>query len=112
MITLEQLTTTQAYQFCQNVNLYNSCEAEELATQAVGDRQFHILGSPQNNTLPILLSEDDYSCWLSLNDLDKIDIALARYQPRPISRAEIEQRIDRAVAYTQSAMNQPNQYLW
>jgi hypothetical protein len=112
MIALEQLTTTQAYQFRCDVDLYNSCEAEELATQGAGDRQFHILGSPQNNALPILLSEDDYACWLSLNDLDKIDLALAPYQPRPITRSEIEKRIDAIIAYTQHAMNQPNHYLW
>jgi len=112
MLALEQLTTTQAYQFRCDVDLYNSCEAKELATQGAGDRQFHLLGSPQNNALPILLSEDDYSCWLSLNDLDKIDLALAPYQPRPITRAEIEKRIDGVIAYTQNAMNQPNYYLW
>lgn len=112
MISIEELTATQAYQFCCDVNLYNSCETEELATQGAGDRQFHILGSPQNNALPILLSEDDYSCWLSLNDLDKIDIALAPYQPRPLTRTEIEKRIDGVIAYTQNAMNQPNYYLW
>lgn len=112
MIDLEKLTTTQAYQFCGNVDLYNSCETEELATQAAGDRQFHLIGSPQNNAVPILLSEDDYPCWLSLNDLDKINFALAPYQPRPVSRAEIEKRIDRIIAYTQYAMDQPNHYLW
>lgn len=112
MIALEELTTNQAYQFCGPVDLYNSCETKALATQATGDRQFHLLGSPQNNALPILLSEDDYPCWLSLNDLDKIDIALAPYQPRPLTRAEIEKRIDGVIAYTQNAMNQPNHYLW
>ncbi len=112
MMAVEVLKRNTSYEFCQPLNLYNSELCEELATQGAIARQFTLLGSPQNQAIPILLSEDDYPCWLALKDLEKIIPAATPYQPIPVTRPQIEQRLDQVIAYTYHALNQPNQYLW
>ena len=111
-MTLESLDTTITYRCTHNLDLYNTSQCEEVATQAARDRQFKVLAKSENNAISILLLEDDYSCWLSSTDLDKIEPASDSYRPVSVSRIEIEERLDRAIAYTRNALDRPNEYLW
>ncbi|MDJ1184054.1 C40 family peptidase [Roseofilum casamattae] len=111
-MTLESLDTTLTYRCTDNLDLYSTSQCQELGTQAARDRKFRILATPEQNAIPVLLLEDDYSGWLSNTDLDKIEPTSDGYYPVSVSRIEIEERIDRAIAYTRNAMDGPQKYLW
>jgi cell wall-associated NlpC family hydrolase len=107
------------YQCQANLNLYDSPTLEQLATQAVARRQLQILPLPPDSdgivtgaAIRVRLCEDDYPGWLPLEDLDLIDVAETPYQPINLSEAAIKTRLPQAIAYTYTAMAQPNHYLW
>lgn len=104
---------TGEYRCLRDLNLYNSPACRELATQARAGRQFRFL-SPEvvDDGLRVQLREDGYLAWLSVEDIEAIEPAAVPYQPIPVSRTEIEQRILDIIAFTESALNTPNYYLW
>ncbi len=96
-----------------NLELYDSSNAEELATQAAKGRQLQILSStPFNNAIEVRLCEDDYQAWLPLEQLEQLQSAATRYQPVVVSRAEIELLLPQVITFAKKAMQQPNYYLW
>ncbi|MDI9637161.1 NlpC/P60 family protein [Oscillatoria amoena NRMC-F 0135] len=98
---------------CQrNLDLYDSPECERLATQAAAGRHLKLVRSPQATAVEVRLCEDDYPCWLSLADLETLTEATAPYQAVARSRSEIEAKLPEAIAFTQAAMQHPNDYLW
>lgn len=113
------LNTGQSLEYqCQaNINLYASPQLTGLVTQAVSGRQLTILPSsePQilgSTAIQVRLCEDDYSGWLPLEDLDLIEVAETPYQAIVLAEPEIQARIPQVIAYTHTAMMQPNHYLW
>lgn len=125
MVSIPQLQTSLSagqfleYQCQANVNLYSSPKLEGLVTQAVAGRQLRVLPLPPENegkiqgvAIQVRLCEDDYPGWLALEDLDLLEEAELAYQPIALSEAEIRDRIPQVIAFTHTAMTQPNRYLW
>lgn len=119
MTTLASLTVNglNRNEFCcqKNLNLYDSPTLERLATQAAVDRHLRIETLPtaaQPNALSVRLCEDDYPGWLAAADLQFLTKVDVPYQPRSVSRSEIQTAIPQVIAFTKAAMEQPNHYLW
>lgn len=102
------------YQCQADLNVYDSTTLERLATQAATGRYLRIESVPDSNHSPIWvrLCEDDYPGWISPHDRQHLTIATSSYQPTSLALAEIRTRIPAAIAFTQQAMAQPNEYLW
>lgn len=108
------LTEVQ-YQCQADLNLYDSPALERLATQAAHERYLRIQVLPEvfpPNAIAVCLCEDDYLGWLAVRDLEHLSVAATPYQPVYLTEADIQARIPGAIAFTQAAMSQPNQYLW
>lgn len=105
------------YQCRVNLDVYDSPTLERLATQAVAGRQVwvetqsDVLGDA-TPAIAIRLCEDDYPGWIGLAALEQLGIAPAPYQPPLWSEAEIQTKIPGAIAFAETAMAQPNCYLW
>lgn len=125
MVTLSELQLNQSYRCLANLNLYKTPdlppEANSLVTQAAQNRQFRVeklptetLDPPINHQpyLYVRLEEDGYPGWLLVDDLERVAIAPAPYQPAVYDREDIAARLPEVIAFTQAAMNQPNEYLW
>ncbi|MEG3436251.1 C40 family peptidase [Pannus brasiliensis CCIBt3594] len=104
---------TGEYRCLRDLNLYNSPACRELATQAAAGRHLQIV-SPEvvDDGVRVQLREDGYLAWLSVEDIEAIEPSPVPYQAIPVSRAEIEERIPDIIAFTESARNTPNHYLW
>jgi cell wall-associated NlpC family hydrolase len=115
------------YETAQCLDLYDSAELKELATQArMGLHlriQSHDLAletiaklrtkSPhQESALQVALCEDDYRGWVALESLEALQVVASPYVPPQPTIAEIQARIPAAIAFAQAAMTQPNIYLW
>jgi cell wall-associated NlpC family hydrolase len=103
-----------SYITTHSLNLYDSSEMKALATQARGGLRLQIQPLPERSldAIQVVLCEDDYPGWMSLTDLDKIQPIATPYHPPHPSLAEIRAQIPNAIAFAQSAMTQPNSYLW
>ena len=117
MVQLEELTKRwqiepdQEYRCDRNLNLYKTPTDSSLVTQAAAGLQLKITElAPEG--IHVVLCADDYPGWLRLDDLDSLTIAPGPYQAPTATRADIEQAIPGAIAFTQAAMATPNQYLW
>lgn len=100
---------------CQtNLNLYDSPALERLATQAAIGRYVQMESSPSPGiaAIQVRLCEDDYPGWIAAQDLQHLVPAVAPYQPIALSEADIRAKLPGAIAFTQAAMAQPNEYLW
>ncbi len=107
------LTTTSEYRCRVNLDLYSSPACEGLATQAAAHRHLRVESlTPIGAALRVWLCEDDYPAWLKLTDVDQLELTTDIYQPAKIDRAVIAARIPEIIAFTQSALQVPNQYLW
>jgi cell wall-associated NlpC family hydrolase len=103
------------YETTQCLNLSDSVELKALATQARAGLHLRIQSSdvtPEAMVLQVMLCEDDYPGWVALESLETLRVAVSPYiAPQP-SIAEIQARIPAVIAFAQSAMTQPNTYLW
>ncbi len=107
-MTIDQLCEYR----CQvNLNLYDSPNCSRLATQAASGRHLRV-SSMHDTALEVCLCEDDYTAWLAIEDKSKIEQAKTPYQAIALSRAEIQNRLHKVIAFTLAAMQQPNYYLW
>ncbi len=105
------------YQTQQNLDLYDSPELTTLATQAWVGRHLRVqdfFPSPTQlpQALSIILCEDDYPGWISIEALDAIHPATIPYSPPEPSPQEIQSRLPTAIAFAKAAMTEPNVYLW
>jgi cell wall-associated NlpC family hydrolase len=99
--------------FCNtNLNIYDSPECIRLSTQAATGRNLKITSDHQNTAIEVRLCEDNYPGWLSVQDLQFLQPTETRYQTQFISAAEIQQHIPAIIAFTQTAKQQDNYYLW
>lgn len=102
------------YETTQCLDLHDSAELTELATQARTGLHLKIQSpmSPSAIAIEITLCADDYPGWVALESLETVRVAASHYiAPQP-SPAEITARIPTAIAFAQAAMTQPNTYLW
>jgi cell wall-associated NlpC family hydrolase len=103
------------YQCRQTLNLFDNPNLDRLATQAAVGRYLQILSPLELSdaaAIEVRLCEDDYPGWMSMLDMPHLEMVTTPYQPVTLSRDEIQARIPAAIAFTQAAMNQPNEYLW
>jgi cell wall-associated NlpC family hydrolase len=101
------------YRACVNLNLYDSPSCTSLATQAASGRHLQICSKTlTNHALEVKLSEDDYLCWLPLQDITQLETVATTAQARTFSPEQIQQQIPEIIAFTLAAMQQPNYYLW
>jgi hypothetical protein len=80
-----------------------------LATQAAIGRYLKILS---DSPLQVMTCEDDYPGFLDPNDLRYLEKAETLYQAPIWTAEEIRDRIPEIIAFTQTAMSVPNEYLW
>jgi hypothetical protein len=108
------LQTPVQYRCLENLNLYDGSTLERLATQAVAGRQLRIVAQPEdgNPVLTVELCEDDYPGWIAVEDLDLLEEAEEPYRAIALPFEEIQRRLPQVIAFTQTAMAQPNHYLW
>ena len=100
------------YQCLTNLNLHDSPECVRLATQAATGRHLQITSNHQDTAVEVCLCEDNYPGWLSVPDLQFLQLTETVYQPQFISTAEIQQHVPTIIAFTQAAKAQDNYYLW
>lgn len=114
MVLLNQIPPSANGEYCclRDLDLYNSSECKELATQAFKGRHFKILTETDLNAVKVQLCEDGYLAWLSSEDIDALEPATTVYQAIAISRPEIETRLSDVIAFTKTALQTPNYYLW
>ncbi len=107
------LTTTSEYRCRVNLDLYSSPACEGLATQAAAHRHLRIESLTQiDRAIRVRLCEDDYPAWLKLEDVEQLELTTTIYQPVKVERAVIAASIPEIIAFTEAAMQVPNQYLW
>jgi cell wall-associated NlpC family hydrolase len=94
-----------------NLDLYDSWECKELATQAKQGRQLSII-EEHNRAIKISLCEDKYEAWLPINQIKNLQSAIKNYQPPKISPNEIQAKIPEIITFCLNAKSQPNYYLW
>lgn len=117
--SLQGSESAQYYQCQNNLNIYDSPQLKDLATQAATDRQLRILPLPLDSqgqlqcpAIPVCVYEDDYPGWLALDDIDHLQPLEA---PKPVPTwtvGNIRDRLPKIIAYMKTAMAQPNEYLW
>jgi hypothetical protein len=120
-VKIMSLSTTIEYRCRVNLDLYSSPICQGLATQAATNRHLRIESLvPTERAIPVRLCEDDYPAWLKLEDIEQLESVTDLYQPVQIDspeerlrqRAIIAAKIPEIIAFVQSAMKVPNQYLW
>ncbi|GFE68888.1 C40 family peptidase [Chroococcus sp. FPU101] len=114
MVLLNQIPPSANGEYCclRDLDLYNSSECKELATQASKGRHLKILSETALNAVKVQLCEDGYLAWLSSEDIDALEPATTVYQAIALSRPEIETRLADVIAFTKTALQTPNYYLW
>ncbi|KMW70775.1 C40 family peptidase [Limnoraphis robusta] len=112
---IDPLSDIVEYRCKANLNLYDSSDCQQLATQAATGRQLRVcrldLENPRQ-AIQVELCEDDYPGWLAIADWDLIEPASTVYQSQRLGEADIQQRLSAVIAFTLEAMNTPNHYLW
>ncbi|MGB3402599.1 MAG: C40 family peptidase [Microcoleaceae cyanobacterium] len=117
-MTTDILSDRVEYQCKENLFLYDSPKCEKLATQAARGRHLRLhppdlhTDSDRQPAIQVELCEDDYPGWLATTDLDRIEPAQQPYIRKEISLELIRDRLPQVIAFTQQAMETPNQYLW
>jgi cell wall-associated NlpC family hydrolase len=117
--TENQRQNERQFRTLANLNLYSSPELNSLVTQAAVDRRLTIESNPESECilpptapLRVKLVEDSYPGWLDPQDWPLLVEDLTEYQAPLLNRVEIEARLSHAIAFTQAAMDVPNEYLW
>ncbi|MDA0866110.1 MAG: C40 family peptidase, partial [Cyanobacteria bacterium] len=120
MVTLAEICTAMAaaepveYAAISTLNLYQSPACDGLVTQMATGRQLRVVvpPDPDPQAIQVCLCEDDYPGWVAVADLALLTVAAMPYQSKPVSAAEIQQRIPQVIAFAEAAMATPNEYLW
>ncbi len=124
MVSFSDLTaaladTSRVEYTCQaNLNIYDSPACDRLATQAATGRHLRFVTlptgtpTPETTALHVQLCEDDYPGWLAIADLDWLEPSLSPYRAPTWTASQIQAQVPSIIQFTQTAMAQPNQYLW
>lgn len=114
-MSLNILPSSPSGEYCclKNLNLYDSDDCQELATQAQKGRRLKIISNAiTNKAIKVCLCEDNYQAWLPTDKISQLQPTTTKYKAIAISRKEIEPKIDQVIEFTQKAMKEPNYYLW
>lgn len=105
-----------------DLNLYQSPSSDSLVTQAAAGRHLRLICDEktlntsdlqnESQAVRVCLCEDDYPGWLRVADLEQLQVANTPHQAIALGRAEIQSRLPDVIAFTHTAMAQPNEYLW
>ncbi|BBA78773.1 NLP/P60 protein [cyanobacterium endosymbiont of Rhopalodia gibberula] len=115
MTFLNSLLPSVCGEYCNHIplNLFNSSQCQELATQAATGRNFTVLlNTATEKAVQVCLKEDDYLAWLPLTQLSALKPVSKPYNPIIFNRNDISPRLGKVIAFTKAAMEQPNYYLW
>lgn len=115
MVLLNQFPPSANSEYCckNDLDLYNSPACQELATQASIGRHLKILtATATENAIQVQLCEDGYFAWLSLEQINALEPATTVYQAIAFSRSQIESHLFDIIAFTKTALQTPNYYLW
>jgi NlpC/P60 family len=111
--------TNGQFRTLANLNLYSSPELTSLTTQSAPDRLLTIETSnnserriPPTAPLVVKLVADSYPGWLDPKDWGLLVPDDTTYCAPTVPIAEIQARLPQAIAFTQAAMDLPNEYLW
>ena len=94
-----------------DVNGYARADGEILTTQACQGRRFRIL-EKQHKRVAVQLLEDGYRCWLELEAVLGRAAQCEVWRPPQLSAVEIERRLPGVLAWSNTAQQRPNVYLW
>ena len=111
LLAPDLIQTGSCWQLCADVNGYSRPDGESLTTQACRGRRFRIL-EKQRNRIAVQLLEDGYRCWLELEAVLGRAEQCAPWRPSQLSAAEIERRLPGVLAWSETAQQHPNTYLW
>lgn len=103
------------YRSLADINIYDSPTLNRLATQMAKDRYLQVL-AVEPNFWQIQLLEDGYTGLLDCQDIEKLILSDRKSyldsRPPVFSSQEICDRIPEVIAFIQTAIAVPNQYLW
>lgn len=100
------------------LSLYKAPDLKGLVTQATAGRHLEVLafsepqGLGRTGAVSVRLQEDGYPGWIAAADLEHLQSTAQGYQPTPLDRAAIVDRLPQVLAFAQAALAQPNTYLW
>ncbi|WP_019501385.1 C40 family peptidase [Pseudanabaena sp. PCC 6802] len=97
------------YRSIATINIYDSLDLDKLATQMSANRYLKIIGDGQ-----VQLLEDGYMGYVRSRDFPNLEaIEPESYAPpKSLTPAQIRERMPSVINYIQTAMQQPNEYLW
>ncbi|MDJ0676989.1 MAG: C40 family peptidase [Calothrix sp. MO_167.B42] len=99
------------YECLADLNIYDSPECKNLATQATTGRHLCVVAN-QTEAVQVILCEDDYPGWLSVNDVHHLQSATVTYAATSFTTQEIKKLLPQVIRFTHQAMAKPNYYLW
>ncbi|HAC63553.1 MAG TPA: glycoside hydrolase [Cyanothece sp. UBA12306] len=115
MTSLELLSPSVCGEYYSDIdlNLFNSPECQELATQAAKGRHLTFLkDTVTEKAVKVRLCEDGYVAWLLLSQIKQLKPAKTAYKSEILYRDQIELQLPKIIAFTKAAMEQSNYYLW
>ena len=114
-ITPDLIRPGSCWKLLSGQNGYATPTESGLATQAAAGRGFKVaspLRPEDRGRLQVVLLEDGYPCWLSMNELADQAVACEAWQPCLLSSSEITSRLHAVVQWLQAAAALNNTYLW
>lgn len=100
------------YACLRTINLYDDPDCQSLGTQAAVGRHVQLLNKETDHAVRMMTVEDGYGAWLKKSDLQYLEIAEDPYEFVPVSREEIEDRIEAILIFAHAAKRANNVYLW
>ena len=114
-IAMDLIKPGSCWKLRSGQNGYAGAAGDGLATQASAGRCFRIsapLQTVDQARVSVVLLEDGYPCWLSLNELAGQAVACAPWTPSLLSSSEITTRMDSVLKWLRAAAAVENTYLW
>ena len=111
LLAPDLIQTGSSWQLCADVNGYSRSDGASLTTQACRGRRFRIL-ERQPKRIAVQLLEDGYRCCSNSEAVLGRAERCAAWRPSPLSATEIERRLPGVLAWSETAQQRPNVYLW
>lgn len=108
-----ELSPGQEYVCGEAFDLYKTADLEGLVTQAAGGRHLRLATTQAAEAAwAVILCEDDYPGWISIEDGKTLRPADRPYRPVSMDRSAIATRLSAVIDFTHRAMATANTYLW
>ena len=114
-ITPDLISPGSCWKLLHGQNGYATPTESGLATQAAAGRGFKVtseLRQEDHGRLRVVLLEDGYPCWLSMDELAEQAVACEDWNPCLLSDAEITSRLASVLEWLKAAAAIDNTYLW